>query len=72
MGNRVVDFRIDTVSVSAEQYSGLPRKVRELFEVFWEKPRVSAGVLTFEIAIYRWNELREFLPDGALTKIGEG
>jgi len=60
----VTDFRVDTVEISEADYWKLPERARRLIETYATGGRlVSArpGVWSFEIAIYRWEEIQKEL-----------
>jgi hypothetical protein len=65
MAQRVNDFRIDKVSIPETQFQKLPLEARRRLEAYWEKAQVSNGIVTFELPMYRWEEIRAYLPQWA-------
>lgn len=57
--DRVSDFRVDKVEMRAADYWALPADARRLIEAYASKLYEHAdGRVTFEIAIYRWEEIQ--------------
>lgn len=59
--SRITDFRIDYVSMPSAEYWAMPLSVRALIEAYSEKLREQNGRVTFELAIYRWDEIKTLL-----------
>lgn len=58
----VTDFRVDRVEMSAADYQRLPADTRRLIEAYASPlPPARVGVIAFEIAIYRWQEIQQSL-----------
>jgi hypothetical protein len=55
MPQRVTDFRIDQVEIAEADYWRL--YVRELVQAYACHMRAEGGVISFELAIYRWEEI---------------
>jgi hypothetical protein len=60
---RFQNFHVDCVTIPERYYYALPGQTRRLIETYWERKPAPPGVLSFEIAIYRWPEILDTLPN---------
>lgn len=57
MPQRVTDFRIDCVEIDEANFYRLPAKTQELIRAYGSPVIGRPGFVTFELPVYRWEEI---------------
>jgi hypothetical protein len=57
----VTDFRVDRVAIRETEYYQLPPATQRLIAAYADQVQVVAGIVTFTLAVGRWDEVLQTL-----------